>query len=261
MILTCPNCSSRFLLSAQVLAPEGRRVRCSACEEEWFQQPDPDELLGDIENEIEEIPESVKPIPEGSSVLALPGEGGSASGKTGRANLAGYIGALIIGAGIFGALAVSKDAIVKSWLPAAAFYEMIGMNVTAPGEGLVFDKIKAQQNPGGQIVVEGNLINLTNHVVRLTAIEVSLRNEEGEEIHANLTPPPFDEMKPETTLPFKSVHNVKKGRADHVQLRFVLETPEEEPEEKETKTVSKDAGNTQALHADDHAEPPAAAAH
>jgi predicted Zn finger-like uncharacterized protein len=263
MILTCPNCASRFLLSAQVLAPEGRRVRCSSCEEEWFQQPDPDELLDNIENEIPEIPESVKPVPEGSSVPALPGEGAVASGKTGKANLAGYMGALIVFLGILGGVVISKEAVLKSWLPAAAFYEMIGMNVTAPGEGLVFDKIKAQQNSGGQIVVEGNLINLTSHVVRLPAIEVSIRNEEGEEIHTNFTPPPFDEMKPETTLPFKSVHSVKEGRADHVQLRFVLETPEDEPEEKEkeTKTASKDAGNTQALHADDHAEPPAAAAH
>ncbi len=265
MILTCPNCASRFLLSAQALAPDGRRVKCSSCAEEWFQLPDPDELVDNVEHEIEEIPESVKPIPEGSSVPALPEE--SEGSGNGRTNLAGYIGAAIIFLGILGGLAVSKDAVLKAWLPSAAFYQMIGISVVAPGEGLVFDKIKATLQGHNKIVVEGFIINLTDKTQNLPVIEISIRNEAGGSIQKNLSPPPFAQMPPKAKLPFKSTHTGNTDEADHVQIRFVLggeEASEETTDEahhEEAKTVSEDADNTQALHADDHAEPHGAAAH
>ncbi len=44
MILTCPQCDVRFLLPAIKLAPNGAKVRCSACSEVWFEMPNEDEL-------------------------------------------------------------------------------------------------------------------------------------------------------------------------------------------------------------------------
>lgn len=40
MILTCPNCSSRFRVSQDDLGMKGRKVRCSSCHESWFQNPE-----------------------------------------------------------------------------------------------------------------------------------------------------------------------------------------------------------------------------
>ncbi len=258
MILTCPNCASRFLLSAQVLAPEGRRVKCSSCAEEWFQLPDPDELIDNIEHEIEEIPESVKPVPEGSSVPALPDEDVQEEGNA-RANLAGYAGALLVFLFLLGGLVASKDTMLKIWPPSAALYEMFGMSMKAPGEGLVFDKVKASLTSPDTIVVEGLIINLTGDVLSLPSVEDSVRNEAGESIQHNLSHPPFNEMKPETTLPFKSTYKGDTGEADHVQIRFVYKkgnAPDGvEERHEEAKNVSINDDNTQALHADDHVEP------
>jgi len=261
MILTCPNCASRFLLSAQALAPEGRRVKCSSCAEEWFQEPDPDELLDNIEHEIEEIPESVKPIAEGSSVPAL-AEEGTQDNEMRRGNLAGYMGALAVFLIVLCGLTASKDSLLDRWPPSAAFYEMIGMSVSAPGEGLVFDKVKASISARNTITVEGMIINLTDKVLALPSIEVSIRDEAGETIQHNLSEPPFDEMKPETTLPFKSIHKGRASKADHVQIRFVYQKGAEKTEKEEPpKNVSIDADNTQALHADDRVDPHGGAAH
>ncbi|MEM6681436.1 MAG: DUF3426 domain-containing protein [Pseudomonadota bacterium] len=41
MIVTCENCSSRFVVDPQVLMPSGRRVRCARCKHIWFQTPQP----------------------------------------------------------------------------------------------------------------------------------------------------------------------------------------------------------------------------
>jgi predicted Zn finger-like uncharacterized protein len=39
MILTCPECSSRFVLPDEALGEDGRKVKCSACGHVWFQSP------------------------------------------------------------------------------------------------------------------------------------------------------------------------------------------------------------------------------
>lgn len=50
MIVTCENCSSRFVVDPQVLQPRGRRVRCARCKTIWFQAPpDAAALSGDAD--------------------------------------------------------------------------------------------------------------------------------------------------------------------------------------------------------------------
>lgn len=40
MIITCPNCSSRFRLKADALGETGRNVKCAKCAHRWFAAPD-----------------------------------------------------------------------------------------------------------------------------------------------------------------------------------------------------------------------------
>ena len=39
MILTCPNCNSRYLVSDTAIPAEGRAVRCAACKHVWTEYP------------------------------------------------------------------------------------------------------------------------------------------------------------------------------------------------------------------------------
>lgn len=38
-IVTCPNCTTRFVAPTEKLQPEGRQVRCSNCRHTWFYKP------------------------------------------------------------------------------------------------------------------------------------------------------------------------------------------------------------------------------
>ena len=43
MIITCPSCSTRYLVPEERIGEQGRRVRCAKCAQVWFQDPLPSE--------------------------------------------------------------------------------------------------------------------------------------------------------------------------------------------------------------------------
>lgn len=47
MILTCPNCSTQYVVKDGAIPPQGRQVRCASCKHSWHQDPGPmDESAG-----------------------------------------------------------------------------------------------------------------------------------------------------------------------------------------------------------------------
>lgn len=68
MIVTCPNCSARFMVDASALGPTGRQVRCGRCKEAWFQGPaEPDAIR--LEQTVPEF--IIRPRTPGSNLPAL----------------------------------------------------------------------------------------------------------------------------------------------------------------------------------------------
>ena len=49
MILTCPNCSTQYVVKDGAIPPEGRQVRCAACKHSWHQDPEIEAPAGETQ--------------------------------------------------------------------------------------------------------------------------------------------------------------------------------------------------------------------
>ena len=228
MILTCPKCASRYNLLAEILAPEGKRVKCSNCGETWFQLPDPDELLAELEAQdvedappLEDIPDAVKPIPEGSSVPAL-NEDTPEQAKEPEDLKVIVLSALLIFLLLAMPLIAFKSSIMKAWPESTAFYQVLGMAGDLPGDGVVFDQMQAKLD-GDMFVLTGQVINLTSNDSALPLIEVTLKDKDGKAVNYNYIRMPKENLKAEETLPIKAEYKVKNiAKLHDASIRFVI---------------------------------------
>src|SRR5690242_12473302 len=62
MIVTCPNCGSRYAVDALAIGPAGRTVQCARCNNRWFHKAEGVAPLPDV---------VVRPTPAGARA-ALP---------------------------------------------------------------------------------------------------------------------------------------------------------------------------------------------
>ena len=162
MIVSCPTCSTRYTLSDESLGTDGRKVRCARCGHTWWQMPDraePEPVAADAPTEIR----TAKPAKPAAKTKVKPPKAPRA--KPARSTVIGFalLGVLVAGTlagGYFG-----RDAIVRSWPPAALFYETIGMPAEPPGFGLELRNIRSEQKlEGGKTVLllDGEVANTTD---------------------------------------------------------------------------------------------------
>ena len=63
MILSCPACSTRYVVPDSAVGPGGRQVRCAACRHSWFQDPPPLDLFAGEPIAAVPPPEAAPPAP------------------------------------------------------------------------------------------------------------------------------------------------------------------------------------------------------
>jgi predicted Zn finger-like uncharacterized protein len=265
MIITCANCNTQFELAAEILAPDGRRVKCTECGELWFQLPDPEELANLAAIDFEEIPESLKKPSAPRETFAETfrdvygdDEVQKKSRGLGKARLAGFaVAAIVLGLCCW-ILAQQRQQIVNLWPASAMLFKTAGLSVLSPGEGLVFDGIKVLGIPKKDgreaIEVSGRIINLTGQSIHVPMIEASALDSKGVQNAIWHIDIPEEKIEAEREQAFTARFDNAEAGAEKLKLRFVLAPGAS------SKTVSEDDENTPAPAPADHSDPHAPAA-
>jgi predicted Zn finger-like uncharacterized protein len=218
MILTCENCQTRYLVPGDAIGAEGREVRCAACHHQWFQEP---QDFHQYVEEVEPIPEAVRPVPEGSAlpVIRMPG-----TPEAGRG--AGYLAAALVFLLIFTGLVAERGRLIHAWLPSVRFYQALHIAPALPGQGLSLDKITAAVTPDAQGVntlnLKGHIINTTNRDVKVPPLHASIILDEGTIFNGWQIDPPQLAIVPHGDITFESSYPALPNNAKEVTVNLLL---------------------------------------
>lgn len=202
MILTCPECASRYFVDDSKVGSAGRVVRCASCGNRWtarneestdlFDEPSAATLAGDAAMAPVDAAAAAtasaasEPEPE-PPVSALPGEElpkvfrarADAERRLREATTTGVVWAGMAAAMasmIVGALIFRID-VVRLWPTTAGAYASVGLPVNTVG--LVIENIKAEpslEDGHAAVTITGIMRNITDHAVIAPPLRVELRN-------------------------------------------------------------------------------------
>lgn len=177
MILTCPQCSTRYHVDAAALGAAARTVRCANCGQRWSVKPP-----ADTPQIVEFGPATPATAPHMRPVAPPERARNGAS-----ASLIGWLVAVLVALLIASAV-VGRNEIVAGFPASAPIYQSLGLPVTVE-LGLQFEDVTSTRLEEGGIavlVVEGAIVNVTRHERSVPPVRVTLLDSSGRQVQEEL---------------------------------------------------------------------------
>lgn len=235
MVITCPNCRTRFQIRPSSLGEKGRNVRCSSCGNRWFVEPFP-EPAAPAPPAPEPVPTSPAPAPEPAAAapppppeptpLSTAPPRPSARRATSRGSgIAGWLVLAVVALALVGAV-VARNAIVATVPAALPIYRLVGLPVTLE-LGLAFRDLGSSRRDtatGSTVLVTGTIVNTTGREVRVPRLRIALLDQGSREIESGLHDPPQRSLPPQGTTRFEIALENPPDEARDFTITFA-ETP------------------------------------
>ncbi|HEX2479539.1 MAG TPA: DUF3426 domain-containing protein [Geminicoccaceae bacterium] len=177
MILTCPQCSTRYHVDAAAIGTAARTVRCTNCGQRWSVKPP-----ADTPQVVEFGPPTLATAPHMRPVTPpARAQNGASAGLFGW--LAGVLVMLVVASAVIG-----RDEIAAKFPATARLYQDLNLPVT-PELGLKFEDVtSARLEEGGiaVLVVEGAIVNPTRHERPVPPVRVTLLDGGGRQVQEEL---------------------------------------------------------------------------
>ena len=263
MILTCPECSTRYLTKENAIGPNGRTVRCAKCDSTWFVASEADELsLKDNQAVVEEIvpisaaatatmatpsrstigsaPIAAPTVPERPGAHVVMRDKVDQERRRRRLTSVGLIWAvplaLLFVAAILGY--VFRQNIVNGIPQTATLYQAIGVDVKLSGLSIE-DPITRSALVDGKpvLVVNGAVRNITSKTQDVPLVELSLHSKDGEPLVTWLVDTRKENLGKKERVTFISEYPNPPLDAVKLRYRFADETAVVQGVDKAVETV------------------------
>ena len=263
MILTCPECSTRYLTKENAIGPNGRTVRCAKCDSTWFVASEADELsLKDNQAVVEEIvpisaaagatvttpsrstigsaPIATSIVPERPGAHVVMRDKVDQERRRRRLTSVGLIWAvplaLLFVAAILGY--VFRQNIVNGIPQTATLYQAIGVDVKLSGLSIE-DPITRSALVDGKpvLVVNGAVRNITSKTQDVPLVELSLHSKDGEPLVTWLVDTRKENLGKKERVTFISEYPNPPLDAVKLRYRFADETAVVQGVDKAVETV------------------------
>lgn len=240
MILTCPECSTRYLTKENAIGPNGRTVRCVKCDTTWYVASEADEMaLQDNQAAVEDIVPVASasiaakatdaPSKQGMHVLSTASPGAHVAmrdkvdkvRRRRRLTSVGLIWAiplfLLFVASILGY--VFRQNVVNGLPQMATLYNAIGIDVSLSGLDIEAPVTRSALVDGQPVlVVNGAVRNITTKSQDVPMVELSLHSKDGEPLVTWLVDVNKDKLNKKERVTFVSEY--PNPPIDAVKLRY-----------------------------------------
>lgn len=254
MLIVCPSCARRYELDAAKLGPEGRKVRCPACEASWHVSPAvfPDAPSGEetqalLTAELEQASsvdaqisavaaerEEARAAREGAGDVPAASRSGAlrrrlAGGKARRPpasvrlprDLAWPAGLVAAGLVVAAGLIWQRQLAVRAAPQLAAVYEAIGLPVNLRGLTLTsVESSLVEELQGRFLVVEGDVTNIAKASNAVPLIEVAVKDAGGRTLYTWTAEPPRRSLEPAELVRFRARLASPPDEGRSVTVRF-----------------------------------------
>ncbi len=216
MIITCPNCSSRYHVDGSAFAPEGRKVRCANCSHRWLAKPPADAPTVVAEEPAPSFRRTRAAAESTSAKLTEPS-------RSGKGWIGASFGGMLVVLLLLSAIVGRNE--IASALPASIpVFRTLGMPLDVE-LGLEFVDVKSDwQVEGGAtvLVVEGQIVNLSRSSREIPKVRLAILDAKGDELQYELLAPQVAEIEAGTQAPFtgRLINPTDKGQ--NFRLSFEL---------------------------------------
>ena len=182
MIVSCPQCDARYEVDAQVLSPNGRRVRCAKCGHLWTERPPAGPAMLE---DVEYVDEDAGVENFRATRRAIGHQKKSKKRGNAIAAWAALAAAIVV---IMGGGVVARNQIVSIWEPAARLYETAGLDLEVRDFGLDVQvtSLRQRRNDANEVVIDvtGEIVNTSTDVKAVPQLEGALLNVRQQAIHS-----------------------------------------------------------------------------
>jgi predicted Zn finger-like uncharacterized protein len=244
MILTCPQCATRYQADAAKFQPSGRNVRCAKCGHLWHQEaPPPEDATSDIavadEAPSPTAPPQPEPLPQPAGFV--PREQPSAfvpnpvisrddvvPTAPGRSRLphklmlaVGWLGLVVLVLVIGWSALTFRQQIATLWPQSASLYAALGMKTNATG--LDIEDVsyrRTMENGQSVLTVTGVLANASPRELPVPQLRIGLIDDERRELYHWTFIPGVMTLRPGQSTKFRTRLTNPPGGAHQFELRF-----------------------------------------
>lgn len=209
MIITCPNCATRYQVPDAAISDVGRKVRCRSCRFTWFMDPegpldgktldpaaDEDGLADDPDIDVEAdagvedfITDSTADIESaaGPAAQVAPRQKAAPRQKGGSSRGGDWKGWLALAACltlIFTGFYEYRQSVVAAWPATARLYGLVGLQVNALGIEFANLRVERDFDNGLPVLsVAGEVVNVTGQTRAVPRLRLGLRDRTEREIY------------------------------------------------------------------------------
>ena len=231
MILTCPECATRYQTDASHFSPDGRKVRCAKCGHVWYQAVPAAEANAPLEDVLEDVAATPEPVAPAAPERApqpeaepawheLPPPRAWPLERLGLGLGWAALAAIVLATGW--SAVHYRAAVAGVWPQSSSLYAAVGMPVNT--RGLEFrDRNAHYETQDGQdvLVITGDLVNITSRELSVPAIRVSLTDGDRRELYHWSFLPGVAVLRPGQLTAFRTRLPSPPPAARHIELRFL----------------------------------------